>query len=198
MKKMLLNFFCFFAGMTVCAQTSNLLMIKDSISNMGIRNVNVFLPKFDTTLVSDTLGVVDLSEFSDIDTLIVKKFGYKHYTLLENQRLVFLQKDQSAYSHNLKLLDLKHKEGFSFIKLSINGEIYWFKQKIGPLHLGNGIEIESYQDYANIFQNHKIIKTVSVTTELCLWKYRGENYANWITAIYYEPQIKRKIGRAHV
>ena len=112
--------------------------------------------------------------------------------MLGNQRLVFLQKDQSAYSHNLKLLDLKHKEGFSFIKLSINGEIYWFKQKIGPLHLGNGIEIESYQDYANIFQNHKIIKTVSVTTELCLWRIRGENSANSITAVYYEPQVKKK------
>ena len=150
------------------------------------------LPKYDTTLVSDTAGIVDLSDFSDTDIVIVKKFGYKQQVLTENQRNIFLKKDKMAYSHNLKLLDLEHKEGFSFIKLSINDEVYWFKQKIGPLSLGNGVEIESYQDYTNIFQNHKIIKTVSVTTELCLWRIRGENYANWITAIYYEPQIKKK------
>jgi hypothetical protein len=31
-----------------------------------------------------------------------------------------------------------------------------------------------------------------VTSEYCLWKIRGENYANWITAIYYDPAIKKK------
>ena len=192
MRKMVLNFFCFFAGVSVSAQSLDLLVIKDSISDRGIKNVNVLLPKHDTILVSDTEGIIDLSEFLDIDTLTVRKFGYEQQVLLDNQRLVFLQKDNSAYSHNLKLLDLKHKEGQSLIKLSINGENYWFKQKIGPLRLGNGVEIETYQDYADIFQNHKIIKTVSVTTELCLWGFRGENYANWITAIYYAPEIKKK------
>ena len=191
-RKILFNFFCFFTGITVYAQTADMLVIKDSISDRGIKNVNVLLPKYDTTLVSDTAGIVDLSEFSDIDSLIVRKFGYEQQILLENQRLVFLQKDKSAYSHNLKLLDLKHKDGHSFIKLNINGEPYWFKQTAGMLNLGNGIEIESYEDYANIFQNHRIIKTVSVTTELCLFGLRGENYANWIMAIYYEPQIKKK------
>jgi hypothetical protein len=191
-RKILLNFFCFFAGVIVNAQSADLLIIKDSISDRGIKNVNVLLPRQDTILVSDTAGIIDLSEFFDIDTLIIRKFGYEQQVLLGNQRLVSLQKDKSAYSHNLKLLDLKHKDGFSFIKLSINDEIYWFKQKSGPLHLGNGVEIETYQDYADIFQNYKIIKTVHVTTELCLWGIRGENYANWITAIYYDPQIKKK------
>jgi len=192
MKKIFFSFFYFIVGVTVYAQTADLLIIKDSISNLGIKNVNVLLPKNDTILVSDTEGVVDLSNFSDIDTLIIKKFGYKPQVLTENQRNIFLKKDKTAYSHNLKLLDLKHKGGYSLIKLSINGETYWFQQKVGMLNLGNGIEIETYQDYANIFQNHKIIKTVSVTTELCLWGIRGENYANWIMAIYYKPQIKKK------
>ena len=192
MRKMVLNFFCFFAGITVSAQSLDLLVIKGSIADRGIKNVNVLLSKYDTTLISNTEGIIDLSEFSDIDTLIVRKFGYEQQVLLGNQRLVFLQKDKSAYSHNLKLLDLKHKEGHSFLKLSINGEIYWFKQKIGPLRLGNGVEIETYQDYAGIFQKHEIIKTISVQSERCLFGIIGENNANFILAVHYNPQIKKK------
>ena len=188
---MVLNIFCLFAGITVSAQSLNLLVIKDSISDRGIKNVNVLLPRQDTTLISDTDGIIDLSDFSDIDTMIIRKFGYKQQVLLGNQRLVFLQKDKSVYSHNLKLLDLTHKEGHSFIKLSINGEIYWFKQKIGPLRLGNGVEIETYQDYADIFQKHEIIKTIFVQSERCLFGIIGENYANFISAVYYNPQIKK-------
>jgi hypothetical protein len=174
------------------AQTSDFLTVKHSDSEIGIKNVNVIIPRLDTTLVTDTSGIVDLSGFQNFDTLIIKKFGYKKQIVTDSQREIRLEKDTLIFSHDLKLLDLKHKDGFSFIKLSINGEIYWFKQKIGPLFLGNGRELEIGQEYGEIFRNHKIIKTVSVTSEYCLWKIRGENYANWITAIYYDPAIKKK------
>lgn len=89
-------------------------------------------------------------------------------------------------------MDLKFKDGFSFIELKINGDNYWFKQKSGPLFLGNGRELETGQDYSEIFDNHVVIKTVAVVSEYCLWKIRGENSANWITVIYYDPLIKKK------
>jgi hypothetical protein len=115
----------------------------------------------------------------------------KKQIITDYQRQIRLDKDTLIYSHELKLLDLQHKDGFSFIKLSISGEVYWFKQKIGPLFLGNGRELETGLEYGDIFRNHKIIKTVSVSSEYCLWKIRGENSANWITAIYYDPMIKK-------
>jgi len=174
------------------AQTSDFLTVKHTDSEIGIKNVNIVIPRLDTTLVSDTSGIVDLSGFQNFDTLIIKKFGYKEQILTDSQREIRLAKDTMIYSHALKLLNLKHKDGFSFIKLSINGEIYWFKQKVGPLFLGNGIELESGNDYEEIFRNHKIIKTVSVASEFCLWRIRGESSANWITAIYYEPATNKK------
>jgi len=192
MSKNILTLIILLTANLINAQTTDLMTIKHIDSDFGIKNVNIVIPKLDTTLVTDTAGIVDLFGLSGIDTLIVKKFGYQKQVITNNQRQIFLKKDTLVYSHDLKLMDLKHKDGFSYIELSINGDIYWFKQEIGSLFLGNGRELESGQDYAEIFQNHKIIKTVSVTTELCLWGLRGENYANWITAIYYKPEIKKK------
>lgn len=57
--------------------------------------------------------------------------------------------------------------------------------------LGNGREIETIQDYADIFKNHKIIKSVSVAAEGCLEQIIGENSANRIMAIYYNSEEKR-------
>jgi hypothetical protein len=192
MKKTLLIILILLTGNLINAQTTDILTIRHFGSDLGVKNVNIVITKLDTTIVTDTLGIVDLSGLSCIDTLIVKKFGYENQVLTKSQRQIFLKRDSLAYSHDLKLLDLKHKDGFSYIKLSINGDVYWFKQKIGPLLLGNGRELESGQEYEEIFRNHKIIKTVSVTTEYCLWRIRGENYANWITAIYYDPAIEKK------
>jgi hypothetical protein len=192
MQKTILTILILINVSLIKAQTSDFLTVKHTDSEIGIKNVNILIPRFDTTLVSDTSGIVDLSRFQDIDTLIIKKFGYKEQIVTDSQREIRLAKDTMIFSHDLKLLDLKHRDGFSFIKLSINGDIYWFKQKIGPLFLGNGRELETGQEYGEIFRNHKIIKTVSVTTELCLFGIRGENYANWITAIYYDPAIKKK------
>ncbi|MCC5931538.1 MAG: hypothetical protein JJU28_19990 [Cyclobacteriaceae bacterium] len=176
----------------VKAQISDYLIVKHAESEIGIKNVNVVIPKLDTTLVSDTSGIVDLSRFQDIDKLIIKKFGYIEQIVTDNKREIRLAKDTKIFSHDLKLLDLKHKDGLSFIKLSINGESYWFKLKNRQLFLGNGIELETENDYKEIFRNHKIIKTVSVASEFCLFGIRGENAGNWITAIYFEPTIMKK------
>lgn len=189
MQKTILTILILLTVSHIKAQTTDFLTVKQADSDIGIKNVNIIIPRLDTTLVTDTTGIADLSGFQDLDTLIVKKFGYEKQIVTENQRMIRLAKDTLTYSHDLKLLDLKHKDGLSFLKLSINGEHYWFN---GPLYLGNGREIETGQDYIDIFCNHKIIKTVSVTSEYCLWKIRGENYANWITAIYYDPTIKKR------
>jgi len=192
MKKTTLTILILLNVCLIKAQTLDFLTVKHTDSEIGIKNINVIIPKLDTTLVTDTSGIVDLSRFKDYDTLIIKKFGYKKQIVTDSRREIRLEKDTSIFSHDLKLLDLQHKDGFSFIQLSINGEIYWFKQKVGPLFLGNGRELETGQEYVEIFRNHKIIKTVSVTSELCLWKIRGENSANWITAIYYNPAFMKK------
>lgn len=192
MQKTILTILILLNISVIKAQTSSMLTIKHADSELGIKNVNVIISGLDTTLVTDTIGIIDLSGFQNLDTLIIKKFGYKKQIITDSPTLIRLEKDSSIFSHDLKLLDLKHKDGFSFIKLSINGEIYWFKQKIGSLFLGNGRELETGQEYVEIFRNYKIIKTVSVPTEMCLFGIRGENYANWITAIYYDPVIKKK------
>ena len=173
-------------------QAQNTLTIRQIGSNKGIKNVNIWIPKLDTILITDTAGVIDISGISDNDTLIIKKFGYEKQVIISNQKTVLLRKDYVTYSHNIKLLDLTHKDGVSFIKLSINGDVYWFKQKVGPLFLGNGRELENGQEYTEIFRNHKIIKTVSVACEYCLWRIRSENPANWITTIYYDPNNKKR------
>jgi hypothetical protein len=191
MQKTILTILILLNVSSIKAQISDFLTVKHIDSEIGIKNVNVVIPRLDTTLVSDTSGIVDLSRFQNFDTLIIKKFGYKEQIITDSQREIRLEKDTMIFSHDLKLLDLKHKDGFSFIKLNINGEIYWFKQKIGPLFLGNGRELESGNDYGEIFRNHKIIKTISVASEFCLWRIRGENSGNWITAIYYDPAIKK-------
>jgi hypothetical protein len=192
MQKTILTILILLNVILIKAQTSNLLIIKHADSNMGIKNVNVIIPRLDTTLVTDTAGIIDLREFRNFDTLIIKKFGYKKQIVTDSKKEIRLEKDTVVFSHDLKLLDLKHKDGFSYIKLSINGESFWFRQNVGPLFLGNGIELETGNDYGEIFRNHKIIKTVSVTSEFCLWRIHGENSANWITAIYYDPTIKKK------
>ena len=192
MQKTILTILILTTSALTKAQTSEYLTVMHNVSDKGIKNVNVVIPRLDTTLVTDTTGIADLRGFQDLDTLIVKKFGYEKQIVTGNQRLIWLAKDTLTYSHDLKLLDLKHKDGLSFLKLSINGETYWFKQKVGPLFLGNGRELETGQEYGEIFRNHKIIKTVSVASEYCLWRIRGENYANGIMAIYYEPTIKKK------
>ena len=189
MQKTILTILILLTVSLINAQTTGFLTIKHTDSDIGIKNVNVIIPRLDTTLLTDTAGIVDLREFQNLDTLIIKKFGYKILILTEYNEPILLEKDTTLFSHDLKLLDLKHKDGLSYIKLSINGEIYWFN---GPVFLGNGRELETGQDYVEIFRNHKIIKTVSVTTEYCLWRIRVENYANWITAIYYEPAIKKR------
>lgn len=173
-------------------QAQNTLTIRQIDSNKGIKNVNIWIPKLDTTLITDTAGVIDISGISDSDTLMIKKFGYEKQVIICNQKTVLLRKDSVIYSHNLRLLDLTHKDGISFIKLTINGDVYWFKQKVGPLFLGNGRELESGQEYAEVFRNHRIIKTVSVACDYCLSSIRGENPANWITAIYYDPTNKKR------
>lgn len=192
MQKTILTILILLTVSLIKAQTSNFLTVKHSDSDIGIKNVNVIIPRLDTTLVTDTSGIVVLTGFQNFDTLIIKKFGYKKQIVTNQQSEIHLEKDTITFSHELKLLDLKHKDGFSLIELSINGENYWFKQNVGPLFLGNGKELETGEEYGEIFRNHKIIKTVSVTTELCLFGIRGENYANWITAIYYDPATKKK------
>ncbi len=179
------------------SQTLDVLTVKHIDSDKRIKNVNIIIPQLDTVLVTDTAGVVNLSGIQKIDTFIVKKFGYKKQIVTNNQGLIQLEKDTLRYSHNLKLLDLKHKDGFSFVELSINGEIFWFKQKGGSLYLGNGIEIETSNDYENIFKNHEIIKTVHIDAFNCLNEIniRGENYANFINVIYYKPEIKKKASK---
>ena len=179
----------------ISAQTiDNMLTVKYINSDLGIKNVNIVIPQLDTILITDAAGIVNLHGLSGMDTLIIKKFGYEKQVVIDNRRHIFLKRDTLVYSHNLKLLDLKHGDGCSYIKLSINGDIYWFKQIIGSLFLGNGREIETGQEYEDIFRNHKIIKTISVASEYCLWRIRGENSAYWITAIYYEPVNKKKIS----
>ena len=179
------------------AQTSDFLTVKHTDSEIGIKNVNIIIPRLDTTLVTDTSGIVDLNGFQGLDTLIIKKFGYKKQIVTDSQREIRLEKDTMIFSHDLKLLDLEHKDGFSFIKLSLSGEIYWFKQKGSSLYLGNGLEIENSTDYMEIFKNHDIIKTVNVDAFNCLSEVKiiGENYANYITAIYYNPEIKKKASK---
>lgn len=191
MQKTILTILILLNVSLIKAQTSYLLTVNHADSDIGIKNVNIINPKLDTILVTDTAGFVNLSGFQDFDTLIIKKFGYKKQILTDYVRQIRLEKDTMIYSQDLKLLDLQHKDGFSFIKLSINGEIYWFMQKVGPLYLGNGRELETGHEYGEIFRNHKIIKTVSVSSEYCLLRIRGENSANWITAIYYDPAIKK-------
>jgi hypothetical protein len=192
MKKLKVLFPLLFIVQIVNGQNSDVLFIRSSSTEKPIKNVNVLSLQNDTVLVSDTSGIVDLKGFPDFDSLTIKKFGYFTKTLYKNERNIYLSRDSTIYSHNLKLLDLKHKDGYSFIKLKINGEDFWFKQNIGYLSLGNGKEIENYNDYMDIFRNHKIIKTISVTTEYCLWNIRGENYANWVEAIYYDPTAKKR------
>lgn len=194
MYKTIFTILILFAANLINAQTSDLLTIKHFDSDNGIKNVNVIIPSHDTTLVTDTAGMADLSEFQKLDTLIIKKFGYKNQIVTDCNGQIQLERDSTLFSHDLKLLDLKHKDGFSFIQLSINGENYWFKQKGGSLYLGNGLEIENSTDYVDIFKNHEIIKTINVDAFNCLSTISiiGENYANYITAIYYNPEIKKK------
>ncbi len=174
------------------AQKSDIITIKHIDSESGIKNVNIFIPKLDTILITNAEGIVDLSGLYGIDTLIVRKFGYKQQIITNSQRQVFLRKNSLAYSHNLKVLDLKFIDGSSIIELSINGEIYQFKQNSGPLYLLNGRELEDGKEYEEVFKNHKIIKTVSIASEYCLFGYIGRNEAPHITAIYYNPMIKKK------
>ncbi len=47
------------------AQTLVFLTVKQSDSDNGIKNVNVIIPNLDTTLVTDTAGIVDLCEFQN-------------------------------------------------------------------------------------------------------------------------------------
>ncbi len=197
MQKTILTILILLNVSLIKAQTLDILTVKHTDSEIGIKNVNVIIPRLDTTLVSDTSGIVDLYRFQNFDTLIIKKFGYKEQIVTDNQREIRLAKDTMIFSHDLKLLDLQHKDGFSFIKLSISGEIYWFKQKGSSLYLGNGLEIENSTDYMEIFKNHDIIKTVNVDAFNCLSEVKiiGENYANYITAIYFNPEIKKKASK---
>ena len=183
----------FFLVQFVYGQNDDQLIIKSYSSGKPVKNVNVIIPLKDTVLISDTSGVVNLSAFAKYDTLIVKKFGYKTMTIDRNTRQIDLKLDSNIYSHDLKLLDLKYNDGYTFIKLKINGNDFWFRQKSGPLILANGREIETIQDYENLFKYHKILKTVSVASERCLFHIIGENSGNWIMAIYYNPQVKRHI-----
>jgi len=159
-------------------------------SNKGIKNVNIIIPNHDTLLITDTAGIADLTGLLNIDTLIIKKFGYKKQIITDKQRHIHLEKDTAVYSHDLKLLDLKYQNKFSLIKFSISGEVYWFKQN-DMLNLGNGREID-IQDWNEIVYNHKIIRTVFVCAECCLNGIIGENSANRIYAIYYSPSPRNK------
>jgi len=176
-------------GYYAYGQSSDYLIIHSFDSGRPIKNANVISNSHDTVLISDTSGLVILKDLHNYDSLIIKKFGYLTETIKKNTKEVVLKVDSNAYSHNLKLLNLKHKDGYSFIELRINSEDFWFKQKIGPLILGNGREIDNLLDYKNIFKYHEILKTVSVAAEGCLDHIIGENSANWIMAIYYNPKI---------
>jgi hypothetical protein len=197
MQKIVLTvLFLITANLTI-AQSSDFLIVKHCSSDRGIKNVNVYIPRIDTTLVTDTAGIIDLSKVHSSDTMIVKKFGYKSKVRVDNQREIRLEEDSMIYSHNLELLDLVHHDGYSFIKISINGGNFWFKQRAGSLYLANGLEIETSEQYVEIFKNHEIIKTVQVDAFNCLSdiKIIGENYANYITAIYYRPEVKKRTSK---
>lgn len=192
MKRFFLSFLIGSVSFLGFSQNANTLFITSNETGLPLKNVNVCSNQNDTILVSDTLGIVNFEAFREGDTLYIKKFGYYPQIATTTQNEIILKRNTEIYSHDLKLLDLKFENGLSCIQLQINGEAYWFKQKYDLLYLGNGVELENTQAYVEIFQNHDIIKTVSVTTEYCLWKIRGENYANWIMAIYYNPTVKKK------
>jgi hypothetical protein len=109
-------------------QTNGQLIIKSSYTKRPLKNVNILIPSYDTVLVTDTSGIVNISESCKYDSLVIKKFGYIPAIIDKNTKQIVLIKDSTIYSNNLKLLDLKFKDGYSFIKLRINDAEFWFKQ----------------------------------------------------------------------
>ena len=176
----------------VGAQGNKVLQIKNADTDRGIKNVNVFIPRLDTTLLTDASGLVEWTDYLPADTLIIKKFGFKPQVVSNNPSEIVLQRDTEAFSHRLKLLNLKHTEEHTLIQLSINGEPYWFKQFIAPLFLENGYEFEPGEDAASSAANFKIIKTVVAEVGYCLYGIHEDNPAGLVYATYYDPKVRVK------
>lgn len=170
------------------AQINNKVKVLSQKTGLPLKNVNITVPNIDSIFITDKNGIAEIPVCKGQDSLIFRKFGYHSIVSTINTSTIILDRDTSAFSHNLNLIDLKHKNGFSFILLNIDKEPFWFKQKIGPLRIGNGIELEKGEDYYDIFSYHDIIKTISVQSERCLYGFIGENYANTIIAIYFNPK----------
>ena len=85
MQKTFLTILILLTVSLIKAQTSDFLIINHTDSDIGIKNVNVIIPRLDTTLVTDTAGVVDLIRFQDFDMLVIKKFGYKKQIVTDNR-----------------------------------------------------------------------------------------------------------------
>ncbi len=189
MKQFFLNILMISLSFYGFSQDENSLLILNE-AGLPVKNVNISSRQCDTILVSDTLGIVDLSIINYCDTLHIRKFGYYSQIMTTKQNKVILKKDTEVYSHKIKILDLKFEKG-SRILLEIEGENYWFRSEYGVL-LGNGKELENFQEYFEIFQSHNIIKAITAKSEYCLWGIIGENQATSVFVIYYDPKEKIK------
>lgn len=87
------------------SQTSDKLFIKQFNSNFGIKNVNVVISKLDTTLLTDTAGVIDLSFNPSIDTMIIKKFGYEKQIITKQRD--FSQERYICFLAQFKVIGFK-------------------------------------------------------------------------------------------
>lgn len=174
------------------AQINRDIKVVSKKTGLPLRNVNILVPNIDSTFITNEDGIANIVIETESDILVFKKFGYQNTISIINTVEITLTRDTSIYSHNLKLVDLKHRDGYSYILINIDEQPFWFKQKIGPLRIANGVELETGQDFFNIFSHHDILKTISVQSERCLYGFIGENYANAIMAIYFNPQKNKK------
>jgi hypothetical protein len=171
----------------ICLAQQYTLVIESKLTGLPIRNVNITPNNKDTVYITNEDGIAKIEKSKNCDSLVVKKFGYLTQTITSRQKNIKLIKDTNAYSHSIKL------QYFTFfgqyhsclLNLRINQENYWFW---GPIELGNGVEIESDNDYYKIFQFHDIIKTIHTQAEYCLIGIRGENQTTSIFAIFYKPE----------
>lgn len=195
-KRLILIILQIFLLIDLIYSQTNLISIK-IINDNGrpIKNVNLQFLKSDTIYVTDTSGIVKIAKSIPNQNIKIKKFGYKLKSIgFSNQdTIVSLEKDSTAECKNVKFVDYKFtgNNGNLLIKLNICGDTFLF---YGGVYLANGKDIETYNEWFEIFQNHKIENSYLFDVANCksTVKLRHENYKTNVLLIYYNSELKKR------